>query len=387
MPRLRPGSNPGALLVLVAALGCSGALTATTTDPPGAHGPPAGGYAWSLPPGFPPPAVPADNPMSSAKVELGCRLFFEPRLSRDGTIACATCHQPERAFTDGRPTSPGLNGVPGRRSAMTLANVAYNASYTWASAQLVTLEEQMHRPLFGHAPLEMGLVPTDGAVQAALTDDYTEGFRAAFPDAGHPVSIPNLTRAIAAFERSLVSGRSPFDRYVFDDDRDALTGAARRGMALFYSDAAGCGDCHSGINFAGTFVTAATNAPPLFANTGLYDLDGRGAYPAADTGLLEETGLATDMGRFRVPTLRNVGLTAPYMHDGSVATLKEVVTHYANGGRHSAPPTGSTLRDPRIRRLNLGASERADLVAFLEALTDRDFVARNWRDCSSAASN
>jgi cytochrome c peroxidase len=329
--------------------------------------------------------------MSAAKVELGCRLFFDPLLSRDGSIACATCHQPDRAFTDGLATSAGLKGAMGRRSAMTLTNVAYNASYTWASVYTVTLEAQLHRPLFGHEPIEMGLEPTDGAVRDALTNDYTRAFRAAFPESADPVSVANLTRAIAAFERTLVSGRSAFDRYVFDDDRNALTDAARRGMALFYSDATGCGTCHAGVNFAGTFVTAATKTPSVFANTGLYDLDGRGAYPSADSGLVEESGIATDMGRFRVPTLRNVALTAPYMHDGSIATLEEVVAHYATGGRRAPQPSvtaaDATLRDSRIRPLTLDATARTDLVAFLEALTDPGFVARNWRDCSTAASN
>jgi cytochrome c peroxidase len=219
--------------------------------------------------------------------------------------------------------------------------------------------------------VEMGL--TRGgqeAVRVLSTDPaYRELFAAAFPDDAAPLSMDHLIKAIAAFERTLISGRSPFDRYVFGDDRSALSDSAKRGMALFYSARGGCAQCHSGLNFSGPLnYEGHAGERASFANTGLYDVDGRGGYPANDRGLIEFTHRAADMGKFRVPTLRNVALTAPYMHDGSVASLEEVIDHYSRGG-HSRPH-----QDSRIRPLQLTPAERTDLIAFLHSLTDREFV-------------
>jgi cytochrome c peroxidase len=343
-------------------------------------------FVWSLPPGFPKPAVPPDNPMSVTKVQLGCRLFFETRLSITGTYACASCHRPELAFTDGRATAIGATGELVRRNAMSLTNVAYNAAYTWASKNIVTLEAQIDRPLFGTHPLEMGLPKDDKAIVAALSNaDYEQGFRDAFPGDQNLLSVSNVANAIAAYERTLISGRSAFDRYVFDDVRDALSLPARRGMALFFSTRSGCADCHAGLNFSGPVAREQANVQAVFANTGLYNTDGRGAYPVSDTGLFDESKVPRDMGRFRVPTLRNIALTAPYMHDGSIATLEEVVAHYVNGGRAtSSAPTDvvTSLKDPKIRPLSITTEERADLVAFLESLTDHAFVTGDHRECS-----
>jgi cytochrome c peroxidase len=182
--------------------------------------------------------------------------------------------------------------------------------------------------------------------------------------------MTNIIKAIAAFERTLISGRSPFDRYVYDDDPTALPDSEKRGMALFFSPRAGCAQCHSGINFSGPLVYEGNETQRAsFANTGLYDTDGRGSYPANDQGLIEVTRRAADMGKFRVPTLRNVALTAPYMHDGSMASLEQVIDHYARGG-HRNP-----RQDSRIRPLSLSQTERTDLAAFLRSLTDREFLA------------
>jgi cytochrome c peroxidase len=333
---------------------------------------PSPAYEWRLPPGFPRPVVPADNPMSSAKVELGRRLFHETHLSSTGRYACASCHRPELAFTDGRPHALGATGESVKHSAMSLANVAYNPAFTWSDARVHSLESQMRRPLFNRHPVEMGLTGGGRAAVKALSADavYRSRFAAAFPDDAAPISMTNIIKAIAAFERTLISGRSPFDRYVYDDDRTALSDSEKRGMALFFSPRAGCAQCHSGINFSGplTYEGHETRGA-LFANTGLYDVDARGSYPANDQGLIEVTHRAADMGRFRVPTLRNVALTAPYMHDGSVASLEQVIDHYARGG-HESP-----RRDSRIRPLSLSQTERADLAAFLRSLTDREFVA------------
>ena len=343
-------------------------------------------WRWLLPPGFPKPAIPLDNPMSVAKVQLGCRLFFDTRLSITGTYACASCHRPELAFSDGRATAVGATGELVRRNAMTLTNVAYNAAYTWASKGIITLEAQIDRPLFGTHPLEMGLAKSDKALVATLSDaDYVQGFRAAFASDQTPISLSNVAKAIAAYERTLISGRSAFDRYVFDDAHEALSVPARRGMSLFFSARSGCADCHSGLNFSGPLAREQSNVQALFANTGLYSTDGHGAYPVSDTGLFDETKMPRDMGRFRVPTLRNVALTAPYMHDGSIATLKEVLEHYMRGGRAaSASPdvVANSLKDAKIHPLSFTSDERDDLVAFLESLTDHAFVTADYRECS-----
>jgi cytochrome c peroxidase len=328
-------------------------------------------YEWRLPPGFPRPVVPADNPMSSAKVELGRRLFHETRLSSTGHYACASCHRPELAFTDGRARALGATGEAVKHAAMSLANVAYNAAFTWSDSRVRSLESQMRQPLFNEHPVEMGLKSGGLAAVAALAAEtaYRDLFAAAFPDDTAPISMDHVIKAIAAFERSLISGRSPFDRYVFDDERTALSASQKRGMALFFSARIGCVQCHSGFNFAGPVIYEGHNKESaLFANNGLYDVDGRGSYPARDRGLIDITHQAADMGKFRVPTLRNVALTAPYMHDGSLATLEAVIDHYARGGRGKPP------QDSRLRPLLLSPAERGDLVAFLKSLTDREFV-------------
>jgi cytochrome c peroxidase len=328
-------------------------------------------YEWHLPPGFPRPAIPADNPMSAAKVALGSRLFFETRLSSTGQYACASCHRPELAFSDGRAHAVGATGEAVRRGAMSLTNVAYNPAFTWGSTRVRSLESQMRQPLFSKHPVEMGLEAGGTAALDSLSRDprYRAQFAAAFSDSSGAISMDHIIKAIAAFERTLISGRSPFDRYVFDDDQAAMPETAKRGMELFYSARVGCAQCHSGLNFSGPLVYEGhAAAAALFANTGLYDLDGHGAYPAADRGLIEVTHRAADMGKFKVPTLRNVALTAPYMHDGSLPSLEAVLDHYTSGG-HKNP-----RQDSRVRAFVLSAAERADLLAFLASLTDREFA-------------
>ena len=254
---------------------------------------------------------------------------------------------------------------------MSLTNVAYNPAFTWADPKIRSLETQMRQPLFSMHPLEMGL---DARRLTAVRDisqgpGYAQQFAAAFPSDASPVSMDHIIKAIAAYERTLISGRSDFDRYVFDDDRAAMPEPARRGMALFFSARVGCARCHFGINFSGPLIYEGhEHAGALYANTGLYDVDGRGGYPSSDRGLIEVTHRAADMGKFRVPTLRNVALTAPYMHDGSLSSLEEVLDHYMRGG-HANP-----RQDLRIRPFALTETERADMLAFLGSLTDRDFI-------------
>jgi cytochrome c peroxidase len=300
------------------------------------------GFDWQLPAGFSPPAVPADNPMSVAKVTLGRELFYEKRLSINGTMACASCHTQERGFTDGRPSAIGATGESHPRSAMALANVGYNTAFTWVDHKPRSLEEQMAQPLFNEHPIEMGLRSREREVMAQLgaDDRYRQLFSQAFPNDTTPVRMPNIMRAIASFERTLISGRSAFDRYIFDDDQTALGPAAKRGMQVFFSRRAACAECHSGLTLGG--------AQAVYANTGV-ERGGRHS--------------------FRVPSLRNVAVTAPYMHDGSQATLVDVLDHYSAGGRYRSRAT-----DSRIRPLELSSDERRDLVEFLNSLTDREFL-------------
>ncbi len=360
------------LLALSAAWACAGAVALLSSVVAPASAPRAQPpFNWKLPPGLPVPKVPADNPMSEAKVRLGRRLFYDTRLSGNGTFSCASCHQQAHAFTDGRAHAIGSTGQAHARSAMSLTNVAYNASYGWADTAARTLEAQIAVPMFNEHPIEMGLKGNEAAVIARLASGAQDvkSFRDAFPEAAAPVTLDNVIRAIAAFERTLLSANSPVDRYLYRDERTALGPAALRGMTLFFSDRLACAECHAGFNLSGPTVhEGASPSAPTFHNTGLYDVDGRGAYPSGDRGLIDQTQRPADMGRFRAPTLRNVALTAPYMHDGSIPTLEAAIAHYASGC------LGSRFKSPRLKGFTMAGTEVADLVAFLNALTDREFV-------------
>jgi cytochrome c peroxidase len=335
-------------------------------------------YTWQLPPGFPEPAVPEDNPMNAAKVELGRHLFHDTRLSANNTQSCASCHRQEQAFTDGRTTAQGSTGELHRRNSMSLANVAYDASLTWANPVLPDLEAQALVPLFGEHPVELGLAGQEELLLQRLSEDasYRKRFAEAFPDQQQPVSLASVVRAIATFERTLLSGGSPYDRYTYRDELDALSLSAKRGMTLFLSERLECFHCHQGFSFTDSVKTKLTAFPEVtFHNTNLYNVDGHGAYPATDQGLREFTGKPEDMGRYRAPTLRNIAVTAPYMHDGSIATLSEVLDHYAAGGRASAHGAGpSPLQSEFVRGFTLTDQEKQDVLAFLESLTDPEFL-------------
>jgi cytochrome c peroxidase len=362
--------RPGAGFAFGAAISIAACRQAPAPPVPSAT-PSATTFVWRLPLGIPIPRVPADNPMSSAKVELGRRLFYDTRLSGNGTYACSSCHQQARAFTDGRPHAIGSTGAAHPRSSMSLANVAYNVTFGWADPALRSLEAQIAVPMFNEHPIELGLKGREAEVVGRLSADGDAAalFAAAFPGEAPSLTFGNIVKAIAAFERTLVSGDSPFDRYLYRDDRSAMTPAAKRGMNLFFSKALRCSECHAGFNLSGPVLSAASDpVEPQFHNTGLYDLDGRGAYPSWDRGLFDRTHAPADMGRFRAPTLRNIAVTAPYMHDGSLATLEAVVSHYARGGVRSA------IQSDRIKGFRTSPSETADLVDFLKSLTDETFL-------------
>lgn len=298
-------------------------------------------YDWRLPPGFVPPAVPADNPMSETKVALGAMLFADTRLSVTGLHSCQSCHEPGRAFTDGFGQSNGATGQRLPLNAPTLLNAAYQPSFGWRDAAVRTLEQQMRGPMFNTHPVELGLAGREAEVESTLTADapLAARFAAAFPGESRPVTLGNVIRAIAAFERTLVTGRSPFDRYVLGGEHDALSDLQKHGMRLFFSERAGCSRCHGGLHFAGAWVDRDhSNAEPAFAPNG--------------------TGES-----LRVPGLRNVTLTGPYMHDGRFATLQEVFWHY----EAQAAMSGA---DARLRRAPLTTSEHAALREFLASLSD-----------------
>jgi len=340
-------------------------------------------YEWDLPKGFPRPAVPADNLMSAAKVDLGRHLFYDLRLSGNGAQSCATCHQQDKAFTDGMATSVGSTGEDHPRNSMSLVNVAYATTLTWANPSLSRLEDQALVPMFGRHPVELGL-GDDRVWLGVLQRDsrYTTLFSRAFPGDTDPFSRQNVVRAIAAFERTIVSARSAYDRYHFDRDEQALSASAKRGEVLFHSQPMSCFTCHGSVTFTGEIAAAGSppRAQPEFHNTGLYNLPGLLSYPAANTGLYETTRDPRDVGKFKAPTLRNVALTAPYMHDGSISSLDEVLAHYAAGGRtvSEGPNRGvghdNPNKSPRIGGFPLTPEDRADLLAFLRSLTDEEMV-------------
>ena len=316
-------------------------------------------YRWTLPRGFPVPAVPADNPMSAAKVALGRRLFFEPSLSVTGQYSCASCHRPSLAFSDGRPVAIGATGQQTPTNAMSLTNVAYNVSFGWSTPVVRSLEEQMRQPMLNDHPVEMGVKGREAQVVATLVADpaWRAAFAAAFPQAQGRFELEHVIKAIATFERTLISGHSPFDEYVFNGKHEALSAEAKRGMALFYSERLSCAGCHSGFNFAGAWRDAqGATGEPSFANNGV--------------------GTAA----VRVPTLRNVALTAPYMHDGSLSTLEAVLDHYQQAGQRAAtkkndPDPVGAHDGPALRPFTLTAAERHELIAFLQSLTDPTFTA------------
>ena len=366
MPRPRCAS---ALIAWILAMAVSGTLAQHE-------------YDWNLPPAFPIPVVPADNPMSAEKVELGRYLFYDVRLSRNGTQSCAACHNRERAFTDGLGQSIGSTGQVHPRGSLSLANVAYAAKLTWANPTLTRLEDQALVPMYGDHPVELGLDRSDEWLFMFQRDPVYVGlFNAAFPGAADPITRENLVKALASFERSIISARSPYDRYHFGGDETALSSAAKRGEALFHRPSLSCSSCHSGFNFSGAVVTAGTpRAEVEFHNTGLYNLPGLLSYPARDTGVYEVTKDPKDVGKFKAPTLRNIAVTAPYMHDGSIATLEAAIAHYSAGGRtiadgaHAGVGRDNPNKSVRIKGFTLTDAERRDLVAFLESLTDKPLI-------------
>jgi cytochrome c peroxidase len=243
---------------------------------------------------------------------------------------------------------------------------------------MTELEQQALIPMFGMHPVELGLSESDGFLDRLSREPrYQVLFEGAFPGVADPFTIANITKAISCFERSIISARSPWDRYHYDRDEDAISPSAKRGEILFFSQPLSCFRCHGGFNFSGDTVSEARPGRTTeFHNIGLYNLTGVFSYPASNLGVYELTRNSKDVGKFKAPTLRNIALTAPYMHDGSVATLDAVLDHYAAGGRtvESGPYAGvghdNPNKDPLIGGFRLSAQDRKDLIEFLKSLTD-----------------
>lgn len=336
-------------------------------------------FNWQIREGIPLPVEPDSNPMTQAKFELGRHLFYDIRLSGNGTQSCASCHHQNKAFSDGLVTSVGSTGDVHPRNAQSLVNVAYNASFTWGNPALLTIESQMLVPLFGEFPVEQGITDQnrDGVLQSIIDEPaYVSLFEQAFPEQGNPYRFDNIVKAIGSFVRGLTSFNSPFDQYELGDD-SALSASAKRGMALFFSERMECFHCHGGYNFSDSTVdrTIAFVSRP-FHNTGLYNIGGTGDFPPGKQGVIEITGDAGDMGKFRAPTLRNIELTAPYMHDGSIETLEQVIEFYSAGGRNieTGPFAGdgrfNPFKDGFVHGFTATDQEKQDLIAFLKSLTD-----------------
>jgi cytochrome c peroxidase len=340
---------------------------------------PANHFELKLPMGIPAEVwsyyVPKDNPLTQAKVELGRQLFFDKRLSADSTVSCATCHDPKLAFTDGKQFSDGINGRRGRRNSPTILNAMFNSGQFW-DGRAETLEEQAILPLIDAD--EMGNRSHDDVVaRLQQIPEYTKQFREAFNSG---VTIGGVAKALAAFERTLVSADSPFDRFNAGD-RDAMSEAAKRGMLTFRTKAR-CNICHN-INQSFPFLTDQNfRNTGVAANNSAFDTITHKATARPQTndaaatlrslsaqeggselGRFIFTGNTLDIGAFRTPSLRNVELTAPYFHDGSAATLADVVRYYVKGGNEHP------LRDWELNALSLTENEQSDVVEFLKSLT------------------
>ncbi|MET2897827.1 MbnH family di-heme enzyme [Vibrio rotiferianus] len=326
---------------------------------------------------LPPPKEPEDNPATEEKFQLGRHLFYDKKLSGNQTMSCESCHQQALAFSDGVKVPTGSTGEVLHRNSQTLTNIAYNASYTWANPILKEIEQQLVIPLFGEFPVEMGI--NDANREEILNrfrreTAYQNMFNAAFPNQQDAVTFPNVIKALAVFNRALISKDSDFDR-------GTMSSSAMRGQDLFNSEKMECFHCHNGFNFSdSTLHDDSVFVSRPFFNTGLYNIDGKGSYPIADNGLFTVTQDPKDKGKFRPPTLRNIAYTAPYMHDGSIATLGEVLDFYANGGRNitSGDHQGNGRKNPNksefVKGFTLSAQEKQDMLMFLHALSDETFI-------------
>jgi len=297
-----------------------------------------------IPMGFPEIVHPEGNEFTKERWDLGKKLFFDPVLSVDSTVSCASCHAPNLSFSDDKALSFGVEERIGTRNSSPLVNLAYHPYFT-REGGVPTLEMQVLVPIQEHNEFDFNIVLIAERLKQILS--YTEHSQRAY---GREPDAFTITRALSSFERSLISGNSPYDQYK-QGKIEALTAEEIRGMDLFFSEKTNCSACHSGFNFTDY----------SFQNNGLYQ-------EYADSGRFRLTGENEDKGVFKVPSLRNISVTAPYMHNGSFNTLEEVVEHYNQGGKMH------TNQSEKIKALQLNTQEKADLVTFLNSLTDDTFL-------------
>lgn len=360
--------------------------------------------ALAQPLGLPPVPVPADNPQTPEKISLGDKLFNDKRFSSTGEVSCAKCHDPAKAFTDGPlVTSEGINKLTGTRNAPTVINSAYFKLFFWDGRSL-DLEDQAQHPMVN--PVEMGLVNHDPVLKLVRTDpDYIARFKKVFDKQGDQVTMKEVQQAIASFERTIVSGDSPFDRWYYGKDEKAVNDQVKRGFNIFLTKGR-CVSCHTmeqdyalftdnrfhnigvGVNriqaeipqFAPAFLTAKSAGTDV-------DKAVLTNPKVSELGRFAVTESLDEIGSFKTSTLRNVAVTAPFMHDGSLATLRDVVEHYNNGGvRQKGDPVNDFLSGG-IRPLNLTDDEMTDLVAFMESLTSPQFAAQRAASGMPASCN
>lgn len=344
----------------------------------------------ATPLGLPPVPVPPDNPMTPAKVKLGDKLFHDKRLSADGTVSCATCHDRKKAFTDSPlKVSEGVGKLTGTRNAPTVVNAAYMHTQFWDGRE-PDLEGQSAGPFIN--PVEMKLPNHDPILKIVRSDaEYKRLFQQAFNKSGKQIAMKHVQKAIASFERTIISGNSAFDRFHFGGDERAMNRKAVRGLKVFLEQGR-CVSCHT------ISQTHALFTDSRFHNLGIgFERIDKDVYKLAsayrkakrkgididvevltnkntsELGRFAVTTESRDMGSFKTPTLRNVAVTAPYMHDGSLKTLKDVVKFYNNGGRVKESDPTFDFQSGGIRSLDLSDKQIDDLVAFMEALTSPEF--------------
>jgi len=342
-------------------------------------------WAGEIPLGLPPVPVPVDNPQTPEKIALGKRLFEDKRFSADGTVSCATCHDPAKVFADGLPVAEGIRKQKGTRNSPTVVNAAYYTTQFW-DGRRQSLEEQSKDPLVN--PVEHGLKSHEPILRTIRADAaYPAEFQNVFGIGVKDVTIDHVAKAIAAFERTVISGDSPLDRYLFGGDTSAISASAVRGLEI-YRTKGRCQDCHAigqtnaiftdnkfhnlGVGFKkieGRFMPLANTFRKTKQERKEIDESVLTNQDVSELGRFAVTLAPSDIGRFRTPTLRNVAVTGPYMHDGSLKTLEEVVDLYNKGGEQNP------LLDSGIRPLNLTDQEKADLVEFMKALTSPQFAA------------
>ncbi len=347
--------------------------------------------ALAGPLGLPPVPVPADNPMTPQKIALGSKLFNDKRFSSTGEVSCATCHDAGKAFTDSPlQTSEGINKLKGTRNAPTVVNAAYFTTQFW-DGRSASLEDQSQHPFVN--PIEMGLPNHEPILRIVRTDtEYVASFRQVFAVEPAAITMEHVKKAIATFERTIVAGDSPFDRYYFGGDKAAMSESAVRGFQVFLGDGR-CVSCHVieqdqalftdnrfhnvgvGIN---RIQDKVPEIAPKFIEAKAKGLDVDKAVlsnpSTSELGRFAITEELDVLGAFKTPTLRNVGVTAPFMHDGSLKTLRDVVVHYNNGGVTNKGERVNDFLSGGIRELNLSDQQITDLVAFMEALTSPQFA-------------